>query len=103
MRLRYYLAVAAVIVPLFVWLCVAIAAILRGSISWCPLCGTRRIRRSMRRSYDRLFPLFIVPFRCESCQGRFYALASMSYRRRPRVRPAPQPVHHPELVTRNAS
>lgn len=39
----------------------------------CPLCHSKRVRRSRRRAFDFLFLLFrIKPMRCRSCSFRYY-------------------------------
>ncbi len=39
----------------------------------CPLCYSKRVRRSRRRAGDFLFLLFRAqPMRCRSCESRFF-------------------------------
>jgi len=98
MRLREYFALLIIIVSVLAWFSVCIQTILRGSPSHCPGCGTKRIRRSMRRSLDHFFPLFIRAFRCELCRSRFYALVSVSYVADARPRAVPRPSPRTELA-----
>ena len=40
----------------------------------CPICGAPEIRRSQRRNWaERVAGLFLLPYRCERCENRFYA------------------------------
>jgi len=42
----------------------------------CPRCASSAVRRSHRRGLERLLSLLAVyPFRCKSCQARFWRLA----------------------------
>ena len=39
----------------------------------CPRCHDHHVRRSHRKLYDTLLKLFgLVPYRCNSCQHRFF-------------------------------
>ena len=43
----------------------------------CPICGRSDVRFAVRREFWDYFHKFFgrVPFRCLSCQARFYAVA----------------------------
>jgi len=62
---------SSMLIPSF---CVLVTAFARGRvISKCPACRSERIRHSWLQTFDKLFALLIVPYRCESCRQRFYA------------------------------
>src|SRR5271168_48501 len=85
MRLLYLLAFAAatvVIVQLVRWVGITIVALIRGPISVCPRCMSKRTRWSRPRLADKIFPAFVLPRRCENCQRRFFSLQSVRYNRR---------------------
>jgi len=74
-RIRYIGLGLALVVVLW-WLVLVTIALARGrNISQCPNCESTRIRRSWPRAVDKiLFPAYIKPYRCESCNKRFYSL-----------------------------
>ncbi len=71
-----------VIVPM-VWIsAVLIVAAMRGPISSCPKCLSKRTRRSRMRPSDKLFLELVLPRRCESCKYRFYSRPSAEHTHR---------------------
>jgi hypothetical protein len=87
MRVRYLLALAVavpVIIQIIRWYAVMITTLVRGPGSNCPRCLSKRTRPSRPRTADTLFPSFVLPHRCENCQGRFLVLRSVNYARRAR-------------------
>jgi len=54
----------------------AIVVVARGwNISKCPSCQSNRIRSSCPTSVDKLlYRTNVMPYRCEACQKRFYAI-----------------------------
>jgi hypothetical protein len=85
MRALYLLALALalpVIIQVIRMSVVMILALVRGPVSSCPKCLSKRTRRSMSRLSDKLFPALMVPRRCESCKYRFYSRPSAGHTRR---------------------
>jgi hypothetical protein len=85
MRVRYLLALALafpVVTLMGRMLVVMIMAVLRGPVSSCPKCLSKRTRRSMPRRSDKIFAALMAPRRCESCRYRFYSRPSAGYNRR---------------------
>lgn len=78
MRIRYTLALAVGTAAFLSWLSVFLAATTRGrKITTCPVCRSRAIRHSWPTAVDKVLKYsFVVPFRCENCRKRFYALKS---------------------------
>ena len=89
-------ALAFVVAPAFLWVLIIVSVLLRGRARWCPTCGCKRILRSFRRPFDRIFPAFMPPYRCECCKRRFYAVASFDYTRK--TAPSQNPIR--EFVVR---
>jgi transposase-like protein len=85
-RIRYIGLGLALVVVLW-WLTAVTAALARGrNISKCPKCESTRIRRSWPHVADKiLFPAYIKPYRCESCQNRFYAIKRVNEIKRKRA------------------
>ena len=75
MRIRYVGLGFALVIVLW-WLTAVTIALVRGrNISKCPNCESTRIRRSWPHTVDNIMlPAYIKPYRCESCQNRFYAI-----------------------------
>ena len=40
----------------------------------CPRCESESIRRSRRNLVERVLLFFLLPYRCRSCETRFYRL-----------------------------
>ena len=40
----------------------------------CPRCESESIRRSRRNLMERVILFFLLPYRCRSCETRFYRL-----------------------------
>ncbi len=41
----------------------------------CPHCGSKRLRRSARRSLiEKTLTFFVLPYRCVPCDRRFYRI-----------------------------
>ncbi len=79
MRVRYLVALALalpLIIQLVWMLVVMMMALVRGPLSSCPRCMSKRTRRSVPRLSDKLYLAFLLPRRCESCKYRFYSLPS---------------------------
>jgi hypothetical protein len=74
-----------VIVPMVWMFVVMITALVRGPVSHCPKCLSKRTRRSMSRLSDKVFLAFVLPRRCESCKHRFYSRPSAAHIRRART------------------
>jgi hypothetical protein len=76
LRLRYIIALAAAMPVVLVWVCVFLTALVRGSrIQDCPSCRSVQVRPSWPTKVDKLLGFTgIMPYRCETCQKRFYAL-----------------------------
>jgi hypothetical protein len=74
-RIRYIGLGLGLVIVLW-WLTAVTIASARGrKISKCPRCQSARVRRSWPRFADYiLFPAYVRPYRCEACQGRFYAM-----------------------------
>jgi len=52
-------------------------------VSGCPICGSKKIRRSMRRTfYEKFFfrMILVCPFRCIDCNHRFYKFSLKKFR-----------------------
>lgn len=79
------IAVGLAVLMLFVWLSAVTLAVLRGKITRCPKCRSKRVRPSWPRIKDKFLPIFVRPRRCEACRKRFYTARSIDYTCRTRM------------------
>lgn len=101
MRIRYLLLFVALF-PVFFsigrWVFALVMALVNGKTERCPKCGSRCTRWSMRRTSDQFLPAFVLPRRCDFCNGRFYVGRSVNYIRRSHARTLEPKPAEPKLV-----
>ena len=85
MRIRYMVLLSLAAVVLTVCLYVIVLAGFRGRVSKCPRCRSTRLRPSWPSNIDKflLSVSHVMPYRCEACLKRFYALEPRVMKRTP--------------------